>query len=269
MGIERVIVRFATLWNRSYSQWIMLYRNWDTKIFSWLVWAGVVGPRRLPLRSIHESKQAFRLLEVYLVQWGNPQARFQVKMDRWWWWGLRAELYASRCEDCGWWQHAGRSTIAAWSAAYCRSRVGSYQIQIFHEYNSCCFSPHGRHDESWVTKETFVRSWRLWFGTVSLSVFWLSRCHCKKSSTGGQHGYFTVIANDHIRHEVCAQDKTITWAGSFYSRGKPGDLAWDNAHNFYHHVVVLAATSNLMHESGWSVQSWLLMIFFLFFLLLQ
>ena len=30
--------------------------------------SGVVGPRRLPLRSIHESKQAFRLLEVYLVQ---------------------------------------------------------------------------------------------------------------------------------------------------------------------------------------------------------
>ena len=39
-----------------------------------------------------------------------------------------------------------------------------------------------------------------------------------------------MVANDHIRHEVCAQDKTIIQTGlSFYNQAlKPGDNAWNN-----------------------------------------
>jgi hypothetical protein len=77
-------------------------------------------------------------------------------------------------------------------------------LQILHEYDSCCFSPHGRHDQM-KQYEANIRS--------ELS---------KQSS----HGWFTTTADNHTKHEVCAQDKAIiaaALAGSF----PPADPQWD------------------------------------------
>jgi hypothetical protein len=123
----------------------------------------------------------------------------------------------------------GRTTIAAcnYTCQYLNAGLepDRIQIQILHEYDSCCFSPHGRHDEM-LRYEANIRS----------------ELEGDSSRAGGLHGYFTVIANDHIRHEVSAQDKTIMKIGlSYYNKGvKPGDVAWDNI------------TCDILHGSGGS-----------------
>ena len=84
---------------------------------------------------------------------------------------------------------------------------GRFQVQVLHEYDSCCFSPHGRHDQM-LAYEANVRA-ELAGG----------------ERAGGSHGWFTSTANNHSKHEVCAQDKTIiskALAGSF----APGDARW-------------------------------------------
>jgi hypothetical protein len=59
-----------------------------------------------------------------------------------------------------------------------------FQVQILHEYDSCCFSPHGRHDQM-LAYEANIRA-ELGGGERS----------------GGGHGWFTSTANEHHKHEV-------------------------------------------------------------------
>jgi hypothetical protein len=56
-----------------------------------------------------------------------------------------------------------------------------YQVQILHEYDSCCFSPHGRHNQM-KAYETNIRS---------------------ELSKQPLHGWFTTTADNHTKHEVC------------------------------------------------------------------
>merc|ERR1712216_841977 len=62
-----------------------------------------------------------------------------------------------------------------------------YQVQILHEYDTCCFSPHGRHDQM-LAYESNIRA---------------------ELSARDTHGWFTSTANAHHKHEVSAQDKVI------------------------------------------------------------
>jgi hypothetical protein len=80
-----------------------------------------------------------------------------------------------------------------------------FQVQILHEYDSCCFSPHARHDQM-LRYESNIRA--------------------ELSADGRKAGWFTSTANEHHKHEVSAQDKTLIKAameGSF----KPGSPDWD------------------------------------------
>lgn len=104
-----------------------------------------------------------------------------------------------------------------------------FQVQVLHEFDSyvrhsfsfalcehalklvplvprrCCFSPHGRHD--------MMRAYE----------FNIRRELLGRESSG----WFTVTSNNHTRHEVCAQDKTII-ASTLVGRWTPGSDAWDN-----------------------------------------
>lgn len=89
---------------------------------------------------------------------------------------------------------------------------GRIQVQILHEYDDCCFSPHGRHDQM-LEYETNVR------GELMAS---------DRSSPGApfKHGWFTVVSTDHVVHEVCAQDKIVI--RSVLARAtRPGSGLWD------------------------------------------
>ena len=84
-----------------------------------------------------------------------------------------------------------------------------FQVQILHEYDTCCFSPHGRHSQM-LNYEANVRA----------------ELSAGERGESGKHGWFTSTANEHHKHEVSAQDKTIIKAaleGSF----KPGSPDWD------------------------------------------
>ena len=82
---------------------------------------------------------------------------------------------------------------------------GRYQVQILHEYDSCCFSPHGRHDQM-LRYEANIRAE-------------LAGGERAAGGAAGGHGWFTSTANNHTKHEVCAQDKTLI------SKALAGDLA--------------------------------------------
>ncbi len=100
-----------------------------------------------------------------------------------------------------------------------------FQVQILHERDSCCFSPQGRHDQM-LAYESNIRA--------ELQV---------DDRTGGgagasKHGWFTSTANDHTKHEVCAQDKTIisaAVAGDF----PPSSSSWEKL------------PCDILHLAGW------------------
>ena len=88
-----------------------------------------------------------------------------------------------------------------------------FQVQILHEYDNCCFSPHTRHDQM-RQYEANIRA--------ELSA-------ADRPATGG-HGWFTTTADNHTKHEVCAQDKTIissAIAGWRQGPWAPGDPRWE------------------------------------------
>jgi len=88
-----------------------------------------------------------------------------------------------------------------------------FQVQILHEYDSCCFSPHGRHDQM-LQYEANIR-------TELMS-------DDRSSSSGPlKHGWFTSTADNHTKHEVCAQDKTII-AAAMAGRFRPGSSSWQS-----------------------------------------
>ena len=77
-------------------------------------------------------------------------------------------------------------------------------MQILHEYDSCCFSPHGRHDQM-RRYEADIRA--------------------ELAADGRKSGWFTSTANEHHKHEVCAQDKTII-AAALAGRFPPASGQW-------------------------------------------
>lgn len=84
---------------------------------------------------------------------------------------------------------------------------GRFQVQILHEYDNCCFSPHERHDQM-LEYESNIRS----------ELMAADRNH-------GNHGWFTSTATNHTKHEVCAQDKVII-ASAMAGRFGPGSIHW-------------------------------------------
>jgi hypothetical protein len=57
---------------------------------------------------------------------------------------------------------------------------------------------------------------------------------------GGKHGWFTSAADNHTKHEVCAQDKTII-AAAMAGRFAPASPKWPvtTAHNIHRNFVRL------------------------------
>ena len=79
-----------------------------------------------------------------------------------------------------------------------------------HEYDTCCFSPHNRH-EKLKAYESNIRAELTADGRAEVE----------------GHGWFTATADNHSKHEVCDQDKAIitaALAGGF----KPGADGWDS-----------------------------------------
>ena len=61
-----------------------------------------------------------------------------------------------------------------------------FQVQILHEYDTCCFSPHNRHNQM-LSYESNIRSELM-----------------ASDRSSGKHGWFTSAADNHSKHEVCA-----------------------------------------------------------------
>lgn len=91
---------------------------------------------------------------------------------------------------------------------------GRFQVQILHERDSCCFSPQGRHNQMLNYQHNI-------------------RAELQASDRQGDslHGWFTTVADDHTKHEVCAQDKTIISAVASPVPGEggwtPGSIHWE------------------------------------------
>mmetsp|Transcript_29982 Transcript_29982/g.89712 ORF Transcript_29982/g.89712 Transcript_29982/m.89712 type:complete len:450 (-) Transcript_29982:193-1542(-) len=84
-----------------------------------------------------------------------------------------------------------------------------FQVQILHEYDTCCFSPHGRHNQM-LRYEANIQA---------------ELMADDRSSTG--HGWFTSTADNHSKHEVAAQDKAII-RHALAAELAPGDPGWSS-----------------------------------------
>ena len=83
-----------------------------------------------------------------------------------------------------------------------------FQVQVLHEYDTCCFSPHGRHDKM-LEYEANIRAELMTDGRASRG-----------------HGWFTTTADNHSKHEIAAQDRTIV-ANALRLSPAPGAAAWE------------------------------------------
>lgn len=92
---------------------------------------------------------------------------------------------------------------------------GRSQVQILHEYDTCCFSPHNRHD-GMLEYESNIRR-ELMGGDRSRAA--------AAAATG--HGWFTSVAVNHSKHEVDAQSKTVIRNAMKLLRSVPGSPVWD------------------------------------------
>ena len=86
--------------------------------------------------------------------------------------------------------------------------LGRFQVQILHEYDTCCFSAHGRHDKM-LKYEAEIRAELM-----------------ADDRADGQHGWFTETADNHSKHEVCAQDKTLITA-ALKGKFPPKSPSWE------------------------------------------
>lgn len=128
------------------------------------------------------------------------------------WTGSDAEDYEQNCSpnpNPKVPSHPGRGAFQAcnYTCQYLLAGLepGRFQVQILHEYDSCCFSPHGRHDQM-KRYEHNIRA---------------------ELSLQPEHGWFTTTADNHTKHEVCAQDKTIITA-AMSGVYPPGDDHWQS-----------------------------------------
>jgi hypothetical protein len=125
----------------------------------------------------------------------NPTGRFPGQK----WTGDDDEDYEQSCMPTnakagGHWsdQNPGRSAFNAcnYTCQYLLAGLepGRFQVQILHEYDTCCFSPHNRHDQM-LQYEANIRA--------------------ELMAQDGPTGWFTSTAVNHSKHEVAAQGKTI------------------------------------------------------------
>eukprot|EP00911_Craspedida_sp_UC1_P001938 UC1_evm2s1491 len=80
-----------------------------------------------------------------------------------------------------------------------------FQVQILHEYDTCCFSPHTRHDQM-LAYEHNIRTELLAQQQQQQGKAVASRDNVTNIIS---HGWFTSTANNHTKHEVGPQDKAI------------------------------------------------------------
>ena len=85
-----------------------------------------------------------------------------------------------------------------------------WQVQMLHERDSCCFATAGRHDQM-RAYEANVRAELVAAG---------------RAKTG--HGWFTVTADNHTKHEVCDRDKATIATVMKTAGYLPGATAWDD-----------------------------------------
>jgi hypothetical protein len=116
-------------------------------------------------------------------------------------------------------QNPGRPAFAAcnYTCQYLLAGLepGRFQVQILHERDSCCFSPQGRHSQMLGYQHNVRAELQLQGGSNATSL----------------HGWFTTTADDHRKHEVAAQDKTIISAVASAVPGEggftPGSSRWE------------------------------------------
>jgi hypothetical protein len=82
------------------------------------------------------------------------------------------------------------------------------------EYDTCCFSAHGRHDKM-LKYEAEIRAELMADDRAG-----------SDPDNRPKHGWFTETANNHSKHEVCAQDKTII-AAALTGKFAPATPGWD------------------------------------------
>lgn len=129
------------------------------------------------------------------------------------WTGSDAEDYEQNCAPSG--QHPGSGRPAFSACNYtCQYLLAGlepsrFQVQILHEYDTCCFSPHDRHQQM-MSYEANVRA----------------ELQADDRSTNRRHGWFTSTADNHSKHEVADQDKTIIAAALAQQRA-PGAMEWN------------------------------------------
>eukprot|EP00439_Symbiodinium_sp_Y106_P075129 s636_g14.t2 len=107
----------------------------------------------------------------------------------------------ARHKGYGWRRDAGREYCQFLLAGFERHR---WQLQIFHEDDTCCYAAAGRHQE-FLGYESDIRN-----------------------ALAGQqlHGWFTVVVTDHRLHELCAEDKKVIQA-ALTMQVTPKNGAWD------------------------------------------
>ena len=86
--------------------------------------------------------------------------------------------------------------------------AGRSQLQISHEYDNCCFHTSGLHPKV-LAYEANIRAE---LGAAG------------RSAAG--HGWFTAAADNHTKHEVCPQDKTLI-AAALRAKLAAGSPGWD------------------------------------------
>ena len=85
-----------------------------------------------------------------------------------------------------------------------------FQVQILHEYDTCCFSPHNRHD-GMLAYESNIRN---------------ELQGSDRSASSNKHGWFTTTSVNHTKHEVDAQSKTVIRNAMKMLKTPPADPAW-------------------------------------------
>ena len=105
----------------------------------------------------------------------------------------------------------GRSTIAAcnYTCQYLLAGLESdrFQIQILHEYDSCCFSPHGRHEQM-LSYEKHIRS-ELEYGDLNRTSLLLCLTFFSFSFTSFQnHTFFRYRGAPRLFHCGCKRSHT-------------------------------------------------------------
>ncbi|CAE7381533.1 unnamed protein product [Symbiodinium sp. CCMP2456] len=114
----------------------------------------------------------------------------------------------ARHKGYGWRRDAGREYCQACNYK-CQFLLAGFeqhrwQLQIFHEDDTCCYAAAGRHQE-FLAYESDIRT---------------------ALASQQLHGWFTVVVTDHRLHELCAEDKRVIQA-ALTMQLTPKNGAWD------------------------------------------